>query len=225
MLKDMPWYDYYLMILEGRERAKDELTVINTPKQKADSIRKFYESIGADYEKNRILVEHDKDLSDSIEEDSEEAKQYKEDIHVADVLEKALNTMDEDSFQAVVRYRYNPKYSDLINQVLFYLGIRKVETDPYYITKAYNALLNRFNMQNIAEFIDNGARYYIQYWESVEVCVKKHSQSGNLAEIQQSIKERLFNFKLILQQYSRIDIYASFIKTVREHIDEIEKYL
>ncbi len=225
MLKDMPWYDYYLMILEGRDRAKDELAAINTPKQKLESVIKFYESIDANYEKNRILAEQANDLSETMSEEDDVAKQYKEDILVADCLEKALNTMDDESFQVVTRYRSNPKYSDLISQILFYLGIRKIETDPNYIVKAYNALINKFNMQNISEFLDGGAKYYIQYWESVGICVKKYYKAGNICEIESIVNERLFNFKLILQQYSRVEIYASFIEKVREHIDEIEKYI
>ena len=220
MLKDMPWYDSYLLIIEGKERAEQELEEALEPKLKNESVKRFFESIGADYTKNELVTAE-------INRASEEAyagditKQYRDEINLANALEGAVTRLDYDSIKKLTYFREDPQYGDLISQIMFYIGIKKIETDYSYITKAYNAIILKYPMHNLGAFISGGEKYYIQYWESVKVCVENEQSSPNFPTIRGMVSEGIMNYQLMARQYENYGAYRQFLDTSRALVDKV----
>ncbi|WP_026522722.1 hypothetical protein [Butyrivibrio sp. VCB2001] len=224
MINDMPWYDSYIMIIEGRARAEQELKEATEPRLKNESVKRFFDSIGADYQKNELVTEEINRASEMAYYD-DVTKQYRDEINFANALEKAVTEMDYDSIKKLSYYREDPQYGNLISQVMFYIGLKKIENDHSYILNAYLGLTAKYPMSDIGKFLSEGSKYYIQYWKSVRECVKNERNSSNFPMIRGIVNERIMNYQLMFNQYTSVVGYNSFINESRALISSISELI
>ena len=103
---------------------------------------------------------------------------------------------------------------------MFYLGVSRVKTDPEFIEKAFAAINKKYPIDRIADFTEEGAYYYVYYFQCIQSLINNYKEKDGYKEIENRIEDLCFNTRLMLKGYET-DIYLK--ETFQNIITEIEK--
>ena len=219
----LPWHDNYILILEGKRIAEKDIEDLENPEKQFQRIKKFYEYLGADYSKNNWLTQVEEDIS--LTRNGEEGRlvQLKNEVKFANVLEKAVQKQDDESICALNIYRNDENYKTIIRQVMFYIGVSKVKSDPNFIKKAYDAICKNYPLERASVFVDEGVYYFVYYFQCIQGLIEKYNYITSNYDIRNQIRVRCYHAKLMLNSYST-DIYlANEIKLILSEIEVVEQ--
>ena len=146
-MEKLPFYDDYMLLVEGKRVAEKEIVELENPEKQLERIKKFYQNIGADYSKNQWLTEAEENISETNRGEDSRMGQLKRDVRLGTVIENAVEKQDDDSLRSLNAYANNEMYADLVKQIMFYVGVCKVKSDPDYIEKAGTAIMKRYRSE------------------------------------------------------------------------------
>lgn len=218
----LPFYDNYMLLVEGKRVAEKEITELENPEKQLERIKKFYQNIGADYKKNRWLLETEENISFTNRGEDSRMSQLKKEVRLGTVLENAVTKQDDESLRALSAYGNNEAYSNLVKQIMFFVGVCKVKDDPEFIQKAGTAIMKRYNPIEATLFADEGVHYYVFYLQCLQSCLKRYRKHSMYVLVKEKVAERCMNFKLMLNPYREDAYIGDEVKTVLTEVADIE---
>lgn len=225
IIEKLPWYDDYMLILEGKRIAEKGIEDLENPEKQLQRIEKFYLNIGADYLKNQWILQVEENITYLNRGENSRLKQLKREVKFGSAIENAVNNQDDDSIVALSTYKDEELYRRVVKQVMFYIGVSKVKNDPNFIKKAYDAIYRTYPLSTTALFIEEGVYYYIYYFQCVQEFVKRYKSHSQHEDIKQKIKDRCYNAKLMISCY-RSDMYMSAeIEQIFAEITKLESLI
>ena len=222
IIEKLPWYDDYILILEGSRIAEKGIEDLENPEKQLQRVKKFYKNLGADYTKNSWLAQVEQDISMTNRGEDSRLSQLKREVKFGNILENAVQKQDDESISAFNMYREDELYAQLIKRIMFYIGVSKVKKEPDFIKKAYDGVYKTYPLEKASIFADEGVFYYVYYFQCLQVLIKKHKGRVSYEDIKTQIQDRCYNARLMLNRYST-DIYlADEIQLILSEIDAVE---
>ena len=221
-IEKLPFYYDYMLLVGYKKVAEKEIVELENPEKQLDRIIKFYQNIGADYSKNQWLTEAEENISETNKGEDSRMSQLKRDARLGTVVENAVEKQDDDSLRALSVYANNEMYADLVKQIMFYVGVCKVKSDPDYIDKAGTAIMKRYNPIEAALFAEEGVNYYIFYLQCMQICMKRYRNHSQYEIVKNKISDRCLNLKLMLNRYVDDPYIDNEVKSVLTEISDIE---
>ena len=222
MIGKMPWYYDYLMLTDSIELFEKELEELNNPQKQYDKVERFYKNLGADALKNPWVDSEKDNLEKSTSQLDERGAYIRQEIKVGKTFKNAVETQTDESLQALVAYKQDPKYTELINQILFYVGINKVRTDSEYIDKAYQGLLHRYPLEKVVKFTEEGKYYYREYIDAIMDCLTKFESHMDYPVIKEKIQDKIINLRLMFGKCQENPYYEDSVNSLFELLASIE---
>ncbi len=217
-IEKLPFYDNYMLLVEGKKVAEKEIIELENPEKQLERVRKFYRNVGADYTKNQWIVETESNISESNRGEDSRVNQLKREVRLGSIVENAVEKQDEESLRALNAYNNNEMYSDLVRQIMFYVGVCKAKCDPEFIEKAGIAIKNHYDPSKAKLFADEGVHYYIFYLQCLQSCLKRYRNHSQYEQVKTKVSDRCMNLKLMLIHFTD-DLYIS--NAVNSILDEI----
>jgi hypothetical protein len=225
IVENLPWYEDYIFVIEGRRLAEQEIEDIENPEKQLQRIKKLYKSIGAEYSKNSWIIKVEEDLNAANDGENSRLAELKREVKFATVIENALQKQDDQSLAALCVYKDDERYKQLIKNVMFYIGVSKTKSDPEFIIKAYKGISDMYSLDKISLFVEEGAYYYLYYFQCLKTLNEKYRGKPSYNEVGAKIKERCYNARLMLNGFID-DIYVSEdIKLIMAEIAAVEEAL
>jgi len=225
LIEKLPWYDDYNLILEGRRIAEKGIEDLENPEKQLQRVKKFYKNLGADYTKNNWLAQVEEDISMTNKGEDSRLSQLKREVKFGNTLENAVQKQDDESINALKRYRDDELYASLIKKIMFYIGVSKVKNEPDFIKKAYDGVHKTYPLEKASSFADEGVFYYIYYFQCLQVLIKKHKGRVSYDDIISQVEERCYNARLMLNQYSTDMYLADEVHLILSEIDAVNDML
>lgn len=221
IIEKLPWYDDYNLILEGRRESEKGIEDLENPEKQLQRVKKFYKNLGADYTRNNWLAQVEEDISMTNKGEDSRLSQLKREVKFGNILENAVQKQDDESINALNMYRDDELYAPLIKKIMFYIGVSKAKKEPDFIKKAYDGVHKTYPLEKAASFAEEGVFYYIYYFQCLQVLIKKHKGRISYDDIMRQVKDRCYNARLMLNQYST-DIYlADEVHLILSEIDAV----
>lgn len=221
----LPFYDNYMLLVEEKNVAEKEIIELENPEKQLERIKKFYQNIGADYKKNQWLLETEENLSFTNRDEDSRMSQLKRTVKLGTIIENAVVKQDDESLRTLSAYGNSEMYSNLVRQIMFYVGVCKAKDDPEFIQKAGIAIMKRYPPIEATLFINEGVHYYIFYLHCLQSCLKRYKKHSMYGEVKEKAAERCMNLKLMLNPY-REDIYIEDkVKSILTEISDLEGYM
>ncbi len=221
-MEKLPFYDDYMLLVEGKRVAEKEIVELENPEKQLERIKKFYQNIGADYSKNQWLIEAEENISETNRGEDSRMSQLKRDVRLGTVIENAVEKQDDDSLRSLNAYANNEMYADLVKQIMFYVGVCKVKSDPDYIEKAGTAIMKRYNPIEATLFAEEGVNYYIFYLHCMQICLKRYRNHSQYEIVKSKVSDRCMNLKLMLNRYADDPYIDNEVKSVLTEISDLE---
>lgn len=218
----LPFYDNYMLLVEGKRVAEKEIIELENPEKQLERIKKFYQNIGADYSKNKWLMETEENISATNRGEDSRMSQLKSDVRIGMIVENAVEKQDDESLKALSAYRSNEMYSNLVKQIMYYVGICKVKSDPEFIERAGAAIARDYNPVEATKFADEGVYYYIFYLQCLQTCLKRYRRHSQYEVVKAKVSDRCMNFKLMLNRHRDDPYIDEEVKLVLTEISDIE---
>lgn len=224
-VEKLPWYSNYILLTEGKKNAEKEIEDLENPEKQLQRVKKFYSNIGADYSKNQLVAQVEADLTLLTKGSNSRLSQLKEEVKIGNVIEAAVTKQDADSISALNAYRDSETYKELVKQIMFFIGVSKVKREPEFIRKAYDAIYKTYPMEKLTLFEDEGAYYFIFYFQCLQECIKRYQELSDYYTVQEEAHMRCYNAKLMFNRY-RDDIYvANKVEMILAEIERTEEVL
>lgn len=221
----LPFYDNYMLLVEEKNVAEKEIIELENPEKQLERIKKFYQNIGADYKKNQWLLETEENLSFTNRDEDSRMSQLKRTVKLGTIIENAVVKQDDESLRTLSAYGNSEMYSNLVRQIMFYVGVCKAKDDPEFIQKAGIAIMKRYPPIEATLFINEGVHYYIFYLHCLQSCLKRYKKHSMYGKVKEKAAERCMNLKLMLNPY-REDIYiGDKVKSILTEISDLEGYM
>jgi hypothetical protein len=218
IIKNLPWYDDYMLILEGRRCAEECIEKLKNPEKQLQRVKKFYENLGADYSKNDWIAQKDKDVSMTNKGEDSILSQYKRDVKAGNIVENAVQKQDDESIRALLMYKNDNRYGPFVGKIMFYIGVSKAKNEPDFIKKAYEGIYRRYPIEDAVPFIKEGVYYYIYYFQCLQILLKEHEGD----DIKHAVFDRCYNARLMFNSYASNPFLEDLIPLVLNEIDAIE---
>lgn len=224
-IEKLPWYDNYILILEGRKTAEKEIEDLQNPEKQLQRVKKFYQNMGADHSKNQWISRAEEDIVFLNRGESSRLSQLKREVKIGTVMEKAVTNQNDESIAALNAYKDDELYKLLVKQIMFYLGVSKVKKEPEFIKKAYSAIYKTYPLDRAVQFNEEGVYYYMYYFQCLQSCIKRYRNHSSYADIKIIAKERCYNARLMFNGYQS-DMYISDkVNMVLSEISDVEALL
>lgn len=221
----MPWYDNYMLILEGKRNAEKEIEDLENPEKQLQRVKKFYQNLGADYSKNIFLLQVEEDITISNKGENSRLSQLKREVKIGTVMENAVRNQDDVSIAALNACKEDELYKPLIKKIMFYIGVSKVEKEPQFIKRAYDAVYKTYPLDRTALFSEEGVHYYSYYFHCLQSCIKRYRDQPSFEDVKSKVKDRCYNARLLFSGY-RSDMYISDdVENILSEIAEVEELL
>lgn len=225
IIEKLPWYDSYILILEGRRAAEKGINDLENPEKQLQRVKKFYKNLGADYSKNHWLAQAEEEISVLNKGEDSRFSQLKQEVKFGTVLENAVQKQDDESIRALCVYKDDELYVQLINQIMFYIGVSKVKKEPEFIKKAYDGIYKTYSLERAALFAKEGVYYYIYYFQCLQVLIKKYKKRASYEDVCMLIKDRCYNAKLMLNRYQSDMYLEDEVSMILSEIEAVEELL
>lgn len=215
IIKKLPWYNDYLMIQGSLTTIEKELDVLKKPEKHFNEIKTFYQEIGADYTKNEYLKNEDN------REPSGRIAELEYTLKISNAIINAVEQQDDKSISALISFGNDGQYGNLMKQIKFYIGISKIKEEPALITDAYDAIVEKYPLNEIDLFRKEGAYYYLYYFQCVRFCVQNcYSHSFH-----QDVKNCCCNARQMFRHYLSDESLKRYSEILLSEISAIEKNL
>ena len=201
-IEKLPFYNYYMFLVEEKSAAEKEIAELESPEKQLERIKKFYQNLGADYTQNQWMVEKESNISEENKGEDSRINQLKRTVRIGNVVENAIEKQDEESARALNAYRSNEMYRELVEQIIFYMGVCQVKNNPEFIEKAGMVIMKRYDLSNAALFKEEGVYYYIFYLQCLKVCLNRYRNHSEYEQVKAKVSERVMNLKLMLSRYA-----------------------
>lgn len=222
MIEKLPFYDNYMLLVEGKRDAEKEIVDLENPEKQLERIKKFYQNIGADYTKNRWMMDAESHIAQTNRGENSRMNQLKRDVHLGNVVENAVEKQDDESLRALNAYSGNEMYSNLVRQIMFYVGVCKVKSDPDFIERAGTAIMNRYSPLEATIFTNEGVHYYILYLQCLQACLKRYTNHSQYEQVKSKVSDRCMNLKLMLSRYAEDPYIANEVKSILTEVSDVE---
>lgn len=221
----LPWYDNYMLILENKTEAEKGIEDLENPEKQLQRVKKFYQNLGADYTKNELLVEVEANISLSNSGEDSRLNQLKREVKIAKIIDNAIRIQDDESIAALNQYKDDETYRMLVKQIMFYIGVSKVKSEPAFIKRAYDAIYKTYPLSQTVRFNEEGVHYFIYYFQCLKACIQSFKSSSTYEDVRNAIKDRCYNARLMFKGYSS-DIYVgNDVEMIVSEITDIENML
>lgn len=229
----LPWYDNYILLLEGKKYAEASIEDLENPVKQLQRVKKFFNNLGADYTKNTILTQAEAKISLSNKGDDSRLSQLKREVKVGIVIENAVRLQDDDSIKEMLIYKDDKRYEQLIKQLMFYIGISRIKVDPLHkrngsnktsLEEAYDAILKKYPPNGPSElFRSEGVNYYIYYFQCLRDCIKQNMDKPIFVELCGKVQDRCYNARLMLNNFTH-DIYiADGVERILSEVSDLDE--
>ena len=225
ILEKLPWYDDYVLVLEGSRISEEEIEDLENPEKQLQRVKKFYKNLGADYSKNDWIVQTEEHIVTTNKGEDSRLSQLKREVKFGSVLENAVQKQDDESIRALNMYKDNEFYRQIIRKVMFYIGVSKVKKEPDFIKKAYDGVYKAYPLEKASSFADEGVYYFIYYFQCLQVLIKKHKGRVSYEDIRNQIRDRCYNAKLMLNRYSADMYLTDEVQMILSEIEDVESML
>lgn len=225
IIEKLPWYDDYILVLEGRRISEKEIEDLENPEKQLQRVKKYYENIGADYSKNTWVVQAEEHIVTTNKGEDSRLSQLKREVKFGNVLENAVQKQDDESIHALNIYKDNERYRQIIRKVMFYIGVSKAKEDPDFIKKAYDGVYKAYPLEKASSFADEGVYYFVYYFQCLQVLIRKYKGRVSYEEIKDQIRDRCYNAKLMLNRYSADMYLADEVQMILSEIEAVESML
>lgn len=221
----LPWYDNYMLILEGRRIAEKEIENLENPEKEFQRVKKFYHNLGADYSKNQLLSQVEEDITLSNKSENSRLSQLKREAKIGTVMENAVQNQDDASILALNAYKEDDLYKKVVKQIMFFIGVSKVKKEPEYIKKAYDAIYKTYPLDRTVLFSEEGVFYYSYYFQCIQSCIRQYRDQPSFEDVKMKVRDRCYNARLMFANYQS-DMYISDeVKSILSEIMEVEEVL
>lgn len=220
-IEKLPFYGNYMLLVEGKRVAEKEIVELQNPEKQLERIKKFYTNIGADYTKNQWIVETESNISETNRGEDSRLSRLRMDVRLGNVVENAVEKQDDESLRALSAYSSNEMYSNLVRQIMFYVGVCKVKTDPEFIEKAGIAIMKRYNPLDATLFANEGVHYYIFYLQCLQICLKNYRNYPEYEQVKAQVSERCMNLKLMLSRFTEDQYIDDEVKSILMEVSDI----
>lgn len=224
-IEKLPWYDNYMLILEGRRIAEKEIEDLQNPEKQLQRVKKFYQNIGADYSKNRWLAQMEENIFLLTKGESSRLGQLKREAKIGIVMENAVKNQNDESVAALYAYKDDELYKQLVKQIMFYLGVSKVKKEPEFIKKAYDAVYRKYPLDSTVLFSKEGVYYYVYYFQCLQSCINRYQNHSSFEDIKTKAKDRCYNAKLMFNEYQSDMYIADEVGLILSEISDVEALL
>lgn len=221
-IEKLPFYDEYLMLLEGGRLAEKEIEDMKNPEKKFQKMKKFYENLGADYTKNHWMAEIGENLEYLTKGEDSRLSQLKRTIQFRDVLKNAVEKQDKDSIMNLYSYINNENYGKIVRTTMFFLGVSQAKADRSYIDRACKEIVNRYTPSRVALFNEYGCYYYLYYLQCLKIYLKTHVDDF---EGKKQIGDRCLNLKLMFRPYYKDMFVGDKVVEIIKGVLEVEKMI
>lgn len=225
IIEKLPWYDDYILVLEGRRISEKEIEDLENPEKQLQRVKKFYKNLGADYLKNNWVVQAEEHIVTMNKGEHSRLSQLKREVKFTNALENAVQKQDDESIHALNIYKDNELYRQLIRRVMFYIGVSKAKKEPEFIKKAYDGVYKTYPLEKASAFADEGVYYFVYYFQCLQVLIKKHKGRVSYEDIRNQIRDRCYNAKLMLNRYSTDMYLADEVQLILSEIEAVESVL
>lgn len=234
-IERLPWYDSYMLLMEEKKHAEIDIDDLENPEKQLKRVIKFFDNLGADYAKNKLIVQTEANISLSNKGKDSRLSQLKREVRAGSAIENAVRLQDDESIRTMLIYKDDEHYKQLIQQLMFYIGVSKVKDNPLdkrmgsyktIMEEAYDAILKRYPPSGeISLFKSEGVDYYIYYFECLQECIKQRNKRSEFGELCDKVRERCYNARLMFNNYAQ-DIYvAGDIEKILLEISNLEGLL
>ncbi len=224
-IENLPFFDNYMLLVEGKRVAEKEIIEIENPEKQLERIKKFYQNLGADYTKNQWMVEVESNISETNMGEDSRMNQLKSEVRLGSVVENAVKKQDVESLKALSAYGNNEMYSDLVRQIMLYVGCCWVKNDPERIEKVGIAIMRDYNPSDAALFINEGVHYYIFYLQCLQICLKHFRNQPQYEQVKAKVSYRCLNLKLMLSQYTDDQYIDNEVKSILMEVSAVEELM
>ena len=221
-IEKLPFYDNYMLLVEGKRVAEKEIIELENPEKQLERIKKFYQNVSADYTKNQWMVETESNITETNRGEDSRMNQLKREVRLGSIVENAVEKQDDESLKALSTYSGNEMYSDLVRQIMFYVGVCKVKNDPEFIEKAGTAIMKRYSPLQATLFADEGVYYYIFYLQCLKSCLKRYRNHSQYEQVKAKVSDRCMNLKLMLSRYTDDPYIDNEVKSILMEVSDLE---
>lgn len=225
IIEKLPWYNDFTLVLERKRIAEKDIEEIENPENQLLRIKKFYKNLGADYSKNIWIKQVEENNITSDDEEDSRIKQLKREVEFANILECAVLRQDNESISALIIYKDNALYKQIVRKVMFYIGVSKVKEEPEFIKKAYDGVYKNYPLDRASLFSNEGVYYYIYYFKCLHKLIIKYNGMVSYEEIKNQIKDRCYNAKLMLSNYLKDMYLMNEVQLIMTEIRAVEELL
>lgn len=218
----LPFYDNYMLLVEGKRTAEKEIVELENPEKQLERIKKFYKNLGADYSKNQWLAEAEENVSAANRGEDSRMSQLKREVRLGTIVENAVEKQDDESLRELNTYRYSEMYGNLVKQIMFYVGVCKVKSEPELIEKAGTAIMKRYDPIEAALFASEGVHYYRFYLQCLQTCLRRYRNHSQYETVKAKAAARCMNLKLMLNPYREDPYISSEVKSILTEISDTE---
>lgn len=222
IIEKLPWYDNYMLILEGKRIAEIGIEDLENPEKQLQRVKKFFQNMGADYSRNQWISQVEADITLLNKGEDSRLSQLKREVRIGVVLENAIENQDDESIAALNTYKDDESYRQIVKQIMFYIGVSKVKKDPEFIKKAYYAIYRTYPLERAGLFIGEGANYYVYYFQCAQSCIKLYQNHSLYEDVKKQVKDRCYNAKLMFNGYQTDMYISSEIKRILAEISNLE---
>jgi len=224
-IENLPFYDTYMLLVEGKRVAEKEIVELENPEKQLERIKKFYQNIGAVYTRNQWVVETESNISEMNSDEDSRLNQLQRTVRLGSIVENAVLKQDDESLKALNAYSSNESYSDLVRQIMFYVGVCKVEKDPEFIEKAGKAIMKRYSPYEATIFANEGVNYYIFYLQCLKKCLAHYRGDSQYEHVKDMVSDRCMNLKLMLSHFQDDPYIDHNVKSILAEISDIEELM
>lgn len=133
--ESLSWYNDYQSIIKKAHTASSEIEAILNREEKFNSIKNFYEEIGADYSKNNWLIKEEEEIN-GIK--SSEFPPLEADIKFASLLQNALLHQDDLNVNALKYYVNNINYigyEKFLKKIFYYIHVQQLKRSEAFLDR------------------------------------------------------------------------------------------
>ena len=214
-----------MLLLEGKRRAEKDIIELENPEKQLQRIIRFYQNLGANYTKNQWLSQTEQEITFTNKGENSRLSLLIEEVKTGNIFEKAVTKKDDESIRALIEYKKRDEYKSLVDQIMFYIGVSKAQSEIDYIEKACTAITRRYPPINTSAFIKEGVHYYVYYLQCLQICLKKYRNHFQYELVQQAVRERCMNLKLMLNMYKTDDYIYEEVQQILTEISNAESLL
>ncbi len=222
IISELSFYDDYMQLVKDKQNAEKEIPQLENPERQLERIKLFYRNIGADYAKNKWLAVAEANISINNKGEDSRLSRLRRIVRLGVIFQNAVEKQDDESLRALNALSGSELYAKLIKQIMFYVGVCRVKSNPDFIEKAGMAVMKRYSPTDADVFTDEGVYYYVFYLQCVAECLKHYRRDPQYDLVKQKATERCMNLKLMLSQYRFEPSVEESVKRILSEISDVE---